>query len=56
MKNFRYLLLALPLFFFGEKIFPQSTLAFGNPGVTATIGLAVSVLPTLFFHFFNKRK
>ncbi len=43
------------LFFFGEKLFPQSTLAFGNPGVTATIGLAASVLPTLVFHFFKKR-
>jgi SSS family solute:Na+ symporter/sodium/pantothenate symporter len=35
------------LYFFGEKWFPESKLAFANPGVTATIGLMVSVTPTL---------
>ena len=35
------------LYFFGKNIFPDTTLAFGNPGVTATIGLIISVLPTL---------
>ena len=42
------------LYFFGIKIFPESTFAFGNPGVTATFGLAISVLPTLIIQFFKK--
>lgn len=35
------------LYFFGENLLPNSTLAFANPGVTATLGLLVSVVPTL---------
>ncbi len=39
-------------YFFGHQWFPDSSLAFGNPGVTATIGLAASVVPTLFIQSF----
>ncbi|PSR10137.1 MAG: hypothetical protein C7N36_19525, partial [Bacteroidetes bacterium] len=35
------------LFFFGQQLFPTSTLAFANPGVTAACALLVSVVPTL---------
>ncbi|MCB0640862.1 MAG: hypothetical protein KDC44_04445, partial [Phaeodactylibacter sp.] len=33
------------LYFFGSRLFPNSTLAFANPGVTAAIGLIVSLIP-----------
>lgn len=39
------------LFFWGKQLFPNSTLAFDNPGVTATIGLLVSVIPTLLINW-----
>lgn len=42
------------LFFYGSQIFPNSTMAFGNPGVTATLGLLCSVVPTLLIHLFRK--
>ena len=45
------LLMHFGLFFFGPIIFPGSTIAFDNPGVTATIALLLSVVPTLLFHF-----
>jgi len=48
------LLVHFGLYFFGEKLFPDSTLAFGNPGVTATLGLAISVIPTLLIQFLKK--
>ncbi|MEZ4888115.1 MAG: hypothetical protein R3E32_25530 [Chitinophagales bacterium] len=35
------------LYVWGAALFPNSTLAFGNPGVTAAIALICSVLPTL---------
>ncbi|GJM35684.1 MAG: cation acetate symporter [Saprospiraceae bacterium] len=41
------LILHFGLFFFGQQLFPNSSLAFGNPGVTATIGLLLTVIPTL---------
>ncbi|MEM1327129.1 MAG: hypothetical protein AAGI23_14300 [Bacteroidota bacterium] len=41
------------LFFFGSNLFPNSDLAFGNPGLTATLGLLISVIPTLSIHFFK---
>lgn len=41
------LVLHFGLFFGGEALFPQSNLAFGNPGLTATIGLLLTVIPTL---------
>jgi len=31
------------LFFFGAKLFPNSNLAFANPGVTATLAIIVSI-------------
>lgn len=39
------------LYFFGKQLFPHSRLAFGNPGLTAAIGLLVSVLPTLVIQY-----
>ncbi len=43
------------LFFFGARLFPESQLAFGNPGVTATIGLLCSAVPTLLIHILNAK-
>jgi Na+/proline symporter len=43
------------LYFFGKTIFSDSTLAFGNPGVTATFGLIVSVIPTLIIQYFRNQ-
>lgn len=40
------------LYFFGERLFPGSTLAFANPGLTAAIGLIGSLVPTLVLHLF----
>ena len=48
------LVLHFGLFFFHESLFPNSTLAFNNPGLTATIGLLGSVIPTLFIQYFRK--
>ena len=47
------LVIHLGLFFFGEKWFPNSKLAFANPGVTATIGLLIGLVPTLLFHLLD---
>ncbi len=41
------LIIHFGLFFFGQQLFPHSSLAFGNPGVTATIGLLLTVVPTV---------
>jgi SSS family solute:Na+ symporter/sodium/pantothenate symporter len=41
------LLVHFGLYFFGDRWFPDSGLAFGNPGLTAAIGLMASVIPTL---------
>lgn len=38
------------LFFFGKGWFPNSTLAFANPGVTAAVALLATVVPTLIIH------
>ncbi|MEM6395030.1 MAG: hypothetical protein AAF741_01690 [Bacteroidota bacterium] len=38
------------LFFYGQRIFPNSGLAFGNPGLTATLALLIGLPPTLLFH------
>ncbi len=35
------------LFFFGERWFPDSGLAFANPGLTATFGLFTGLIPAL---------
>lgn len=35
------------LYFFGTKLFPNVNLAFANPGVTASIALIVSVIPSI---------
>jgi SSS family solute:Na+ symporter/sodium/pantothenate symporter len=48
------LLVHFGLFFFGKSMFPNSTFAFGNPGLTATFGLMASLPPTLFYQFFKK--
>lgn len=42
------------LYFFGNSLFPTSPLAFGNPAVTATIGLGLSVIPVLIHEFLKK--
>lgn len=42
------------LFFFGNRLFPNSTLAFGNPGVTATFGLLCSAVPALIIQYFHR--
>ncbi|MEM1318993.1 MAG: hypothetical protein AAGG75_01990 [Bacteroidota bacterium] len=47
------LVLHFTLFFFGTTLFPDSQLAFGNPGMTATIGLLFTVVPTLIAHYLN---
>ncbi|RME91892.1 MAG: hypothetical protein D6772_17690 [Bacteroidetes bacterium] len=39
------------LFFQGEQWFPNSSLAFGNPGLTATIALLATVLPSCLISF-----
>ena len=44
------LLVHFGLYFLGERLFPNSTLAFANPGLTAAIAILVSILPTLLFH------
>lgn len=49
------LIIHFGLFFFGQKIFPESTLAFGNPGVTATIGLLATIFPTLIIQILKKK-
>ncbi|MEN0006851.1 MAG: hypothetical protein AAF798_22045, partial [Bacteroidota bacterium] len=49
------LVVHLGLFAQGQNWFPNSTLAFGNPGLTATIGLIASVVPTLLIHLFINR-
>jgi len=48
------LLVHFGLYAFGTTLFPNSTLAFGNPGVTATIGLIVSLLTGFVLRFFVK--
>lgn len=48
------LIIHFGLFFLGEQLFPQSTLAFANPGVTAAFALIFSVVPTLIGHQFFK--
>ncbi|MEO1262148.1 MAG: hypothetical protein AAFZ15_25305 [Bacteroidota bacterium] len=50
------LLVHFGLYFFGAAIFPESNLAFGNPGVTASIGLLASVFPTLLIQTFKTKK
>jgi Na+/pantothenate symporter len=44
------LILHFGLYFFGTELFPNSDLAFANPGLTATIGLLGSLVPTLILH------
>lgn len=43
------------LYFLGAGLFPESKLAFGNPGLTAAIGLLLSVIPTLLIQALNSR-
>lgn len=48
------LLVHFGLYFFGERLFPNSTLSFGNPAVTATIGMGLSIIPILIHEFLKK--
>ena len=43
------------LFFFGNQLFPESGIAFGNPGVTATFGLMVGLVSSVLFHIILKK-
>jgi sodium/pantothenate symporter len=43
------------LFFKGMSLFPDSNLAFENPGFTATIAAIITVIPGLFYHFLLNR-
>ncbi|MEL6638148.1 MAG: hypothetical protein AAFW73_17575 [Bacteroidota bacterium] len=49
------LLVHFGAFFFGPELFPNSRLAFANPGVTAALGLLASVLPALLLHFYKNK-
>lgn len=44
------LLVHFGLYFFGEQLFPNSSLAFANPGLTAAIALLISIVPSLLLH------
>lgn len=44
------LIIHFGLYFFGESLFPKSTLAFANPGLTAAIALLLTNLPIPLFH------
>ncbi|MEM1120964.1 MAG: hypothetical protein AAGJ18_10995 [Bacteroidota bacterium] len=44
------------LYFFGKQLFPDSTLAFSNPGLTATIGFLLTSLPMLAIQYFYNQK
>lgn len=44
------------LYFFGSDLFPDSSLAFSNPGVTATIGCLCSVAPALLIGSLSNQK
>ncbi|PHN06530.1 sodium:solute symporter family transporter [Flavilitoribacter nigricans] len=41
------------LYFWRQDLFPDSRLAFGNPGLTAAFGLMFSVIPTLLIQAFS---
>ena len=56
IMSFLALFVHFSLYFFGINLFPESTFAFGNPGVTATFGLAISVVPTLIIQFFKQEQ
>jgi hypothetical protein len=49
------LMIHFGLFFFGRQLFPTSTLAFANPGLTAAFAIIISVVPTLIGHQFLKK-
>jgi len=55
MMSVLALMVHFSLFFFGNRLFPNSSLAFGNPGVTATIGLLITVIPTLLICIVKKQ-
>lgn len=44
------------LFFYGNFLFPNSPLAFANPGVTATLALLISTIPILIITFYHNKK
>ncbi len=44
------------LYFFGARLLPNSNLAFANPGVTSTIAIIVSLMPTLALAWLKSRK
>ena len=44
------------LYFFGKTLFPNAILAFANPGVTASLGLTMSLLPALGVMWWHNRE
>jgi sodium/pantothenate symporter len=44
------------LFFKGKELFTHSSIAFDNPGVTATIAVLLTLVPSFLFHYFKNRK
>jgi sodium/pantothenate symporter len=42
------------LYFYGSQFFPNSNLTFSNPGVTASLGVIVSIIPTLLIGLWKK--
>jgi SSS family solute:Na+ symporter/sodium/pantothenate symporter len=49
IASFVGLVIHLGLFFYGRDFFPDSNIAFKNPGVTSTIGLIFSLTPLFIF-------
>lgn len=43
------------LYLYGSQIFPNTNLTFANPGVTATLGIIISLIPALAGGFFYSR-
>lgn len=43
------------LYFWGARLFPGSSLTFANPGVTATLGILVGIIPALVAASFDAR-
>ena len=44
------------LFFYGQTLFPNSGLAFGNPGLTGAIALLITNVPVMLATWWNNRK
>lgn len=56
LSSITALLIHFGLYFWGRKLFPESSFAFNNPGATATVALLMSLVPTLVFHLIKRNK